>query len=229
MKKIIALLLVMTMALSLAACADNTPAETTVNETTAPEETPAETTVPEETPAETTLPEETPAETTGAVSESGALTVLQNIFNAYAEDSRPPLAGGAGDTMSWEGPGVIATTDADNLSYYLLVPADQMANISEAASMMHAMNQNNMTVGAFKVTGDAKAFAETMANAVVNNTWMCGFPEKVAVYTIGEYVVMFYGKAGVDDPEFGNFLAPFVTAMTTAYPDATLVVEQNLM
>ncbi len=43
------------------------------------------------------------------------------------------------------------------------------------------------------------------------------------------YVIMVYGLAGVSDPEFGDFLTPFTTALTTAYPTATLVVEQDLM
>ncbi len=207
MKRMIALLLVMVMALSLAACGND-------NKTTG-----------ETTPAETT-----PAETTAAPVEiASAVELLQNVYNAYNADVRPPLAGGAGDAMNWEGPGAISATDTDSLSYYLLVPADQMSSFTDVASMMHAMNQNNMTVGAFKVTGDAKAFADAMANAVVNNQWVCGFPEKVAFYSVGEYVVMFYGKAGVDDPEFGDFLTPFATALTTAYPTATLIVEQNLM
>ncbi len=222
MKKIIALLLVMTMALSLAACAKTDDKNTDNGETTvAPNET-------TDAPVDTTdAPVDTNAGT--STSASSALELLQNVYNAYNPDNRPPLGGGAGETASWDGPGVIATTDADNLSYYLLVPADQMGAFSEVASMMHAMNQNNMMVGAFKVTGDAKTFAQTMADAVVNNQWMCGFPEKVAVYVVGEYVVMFYGKAGVEDPEFGDFLTPFVTALTTAYPNATLVIEKNLM
>lgn len=201
MKKIIAMLLVLTMALSLAACAkeDAKPADTT--------------------PAETT-----PA----AVEIASALELLTNTYNSYANpENRPFTMGGSGETMSMEGPGAVAITDTDTICYQLLVPADQTANVADCASMFHAMNTNSLTCAAFKVTGDMSAFVEALKTAVLGNQWMCGFPEKLVIATLGDYVVMCFGKAGVEDPSF-NLVADFVTALTTAYPTATIAVEEKI-
>ena len=201
MKKIIAMLLVLTMAVSLAACAkkDAKPADTT--------------------PADTT-----PA----AVEIANALELLENTYNSYANpENRPFTMGGSGDTMSFEGPGAVAATDTDTIMYQLLVPADQAANVADCASMLHAMNANSLTVGAFKVTGDMSAFITALKDAVLGNQWMCGFPEKLVIATVGDYVVMCFGKAGVEDPSF-NLVADFVTALTTAYPTATVAVEEAI-
>ena len=198
MKKIIAMLLVLTMALSLAACAkkDAKPADTT--------------------PADTT-----PA----AVEIASALELLTNAYNSYANpDNRPFVMGGSGDTMSFEGPGAVAITDTDTINYVLLVPAEQTANVADCASMIHAMNANSLTIAAFKVTGDVDAFVAALKTAVLGNQWMCGFPEKLVIATVGDYVVMCFGKAGVEDPTF-NPVGDFVAALTTAYPTATVAVE----
>lgn len=209
MKKFIAMLLVLTMALSLAACSgsDKTP-ETT------PETTPVET-----TPEETTVPEPTTAT---------AVELLQNIFNAYAEDARPPICGGSGDTASMEGPGAIAVTDTDALQYSLLVPEAQLSSITDAASMGHMMNANSLTVGAFKIDGDVDAFVNAYKDAVVNNQWFCGFPEKVVFYSVDGYILMAFGKAGMEG-SMGDFLNPLADAIATAYPTATLIAEADLM
>lgn len=208
MKKMIALLLVLTMALSLAACSKSG------SDTDNTETTPAET-----TPGETTPPESATA---------SAVEVLQNIFNAYAEDARPPMAGGSGDTMNFEGPGAIAPTDTDTLMYSLLVPEAQLGCITDAASMMHMMNGNSLTVGAFKIDGDETAFVNAYKDVVLNNQWMCGFPEKVVFYSVDGCILMAYGKAGMADST-GDFLNPLADAIANAYPAAALITEADLM
>jgi hypothetical protein len=76
------------------------------------------------------------------------------------------------------------------------------------------MMLNNFTCGAFKVTGDVTAFVEAMNTAITTNRWMCGQPEKYVIAVIGEYVVALFG--------INDAVEPFVTAMTTVYPQAEL-------
>ena len=83
MKKIISLILVCVMALSLVACGTEKPVETNAPETNAPETT---------APVETTAPE---AETEAPVASTGALAVLENIWNLYAEDEKFAVIGGS--------------------------------------------------------------------------------------------------------------------------------------
>ena len=199
MKKIISMLLVLVMALGLlAACGEIT------NKT----------------------PEDPKVEVPAT-----ALEILEKTYGKYTEEEKAfPVAGGAGDNMNWEGPGKVdMTANGTDLSFIVYVPEAEVANLTDAATMQHAMNANTFTAAALRVKEgtDAKAFAKTMKDAILGTQWMCGFPEKLVIATVGDYVVMCFGKAGVEDPSF-NLVADFVTALTTAYPTATVAVEEAI-
>ena len=90
----------------------------------------------------------------------------------------------------------------------------------EAASLVHAMNLNTFTAGAFKVA-DAAAFAETMHEAIASNQWMCGFPEKMVIATFGnEYVLAMFG--------LNDAINPFEEKLVAAYPEATIVYSEAI-
>ena len=189
MKKLIAMLLVLTMAASLVACGNNGGAETTTT-TTAP----------------------------AAVAES-ALEILETVWGSYAEDEKFFAMGGDMNNMVDNAPGAYSLED-EGLTATLLVPADQIANIDEAASLVHGMMLNNFTCGAYHVTGDAEAFAEAMYNAISTNPWMCGQPEKMIIAVIGEYVVACFG--------INDAMNPFEAKLTAAYPSADLVYNEAI-
>ena len=200
MKRLFALLLAMTMVLALVACGEaNTTPETT--------ETPTQTT--EDLLEDTLAPVETPEP-------NEATTVLSAIWTAVPEDNRFFAMGGDYENMVDNAPG--AVTNADHLAGVLLVPAG--TETLEAASLVHAMNLNSFTAGAFKVA-DAAAFAETMHEAIASNQWMCGFPDKMVIATIGnEYVVAAFG---VNDA-----INPFEAKFVEAYPAATVVYSEAI-
>ena len=216
MKKILSLALAAVMALSLVACGGNNN-ETTAPETTAPA---VETTAPV---TETTAPiVETTAPVTGDA--NGATTVLQNIWNNVSE--KWAVFGGSDmENPVWDGPANYDTA-SENLSYQLLVPADQAANLAEAGSMIHAMNANSFTCAAYKLAEgvNPRDFADAMKTAIESNPWMCGFPDQLVITEVADggvgYVVVAFG---VNDA-----INPFVTAMTTAYPDAINYVTVSL-
>ncbi len=208
MKKLIALLLVLVMALSLAACGDNNNTNPTTTAPTQGNDEPTEGNDPTE-PSEPVV--------TGP---ANSLELLNNVFAAYAEDQKPPVLGGSGDTANYDGgPGALG--DLSAAEYQLHVSADQMANVVEGAHMMFAMNANSLTAGVLKVNGDVNAFVQALKESVINTEWMCGFPEQLVIYTMGEYVIMAFGLEL-------DFIAPFVTALTTAYPDAVEAVNTLL-
>ncbi len=215
MKKLIAMLLALTLVVSLAACGGNTAPE---NETT--------TTPTTETP-ETTNGTEAPETTAGAdettapsVAGNGALTILETVWNATAEESKFMAMGGSMAAPVNGAPGVVEITDTDMLTGTLQVPADLLGSITEAASLMNGMMLNNFTSGAFRVTGDVAAFAAALRNGIQSTQWMCGFPEQLVVYTVGEYVVYAFG--------LGDFVNGFNTAMTASYTDAVMVYNEAI-
>ena len=183
MKKIIAMLLAVMLVASMAACGGNTAT----------------------TPATTEAKVEVPA---------SALEILEKVWGSYADDEKFFVFGGnMGEDAVMDAPGAFDLTDTDGLTYTLLVPEDQAANIDGAASLVHGMLANNFTCGVFHVTGDVKAFAEAMKTAVTGNRWMCGMPEKLLISVVGgEYVLMAFG--------IGDAINPFEAKLAAAYPAA---------
>ena len=192
MKKIISLVLVCVMMLSLAACGTKKAEETT--------------------PATTEAP---------AVTVESSLAVLESIWNLYGEDEKFAVIGGNVESPVDGAPGNYDMAYAENLTWNLLVPADQLANIDEAATMIHMMNANTFTCGVVHLTEgtDAAAFAQVMRDAIQGNMWMCGFPETLTVATVGgEYVLIAFG---VNDA-----MNPFMTHFNEAYADANILFNE---
>ncbi len=152
---------------------------------------------------------------------ASALEVLETIWTSFAPEF--PVIGGNMESPVDNAPGNYDMAYAENMTYNLLVPADQLTNITEAASATHMMNANTFTAGVFHLAEGVTAadFAAAMQNAVQNNQWMCGFPETlvIAAFT-GEYVLVSFG---VNDA-----MTPFQTALTTAYPDAEVLYNEAI-
>ena len=215
MKNIIALLLVLTLSVSLVACGNNS----NTNDTTAAPTTEAtnEPVNPDEGDIDIEI--DIPLDTTPAAS-NGASTVLSNIWNKVPEDSKFFTMGGDMNNMVDGAPGVYSLED-EGLTSTLLIPADQIANVDEAASLVHGMMLNNFTAGAFHVTGDAAAFADAMYTAISTNRWMCGMPEKLIVAIVdNEYVIACFG--------INDAINPFETALGEAYADANVKYNEAI-
>ena len=201
MKKLIALLLALVMVMGLVACGNNNETPDTPNNNETPE---------------TTDGTEAPV-VTGPAS---ALELLQTVWALYGDADKFPTFGGDGANMVDGAPG--AYTDMEALQSQLLVAPEQQANITEIASLFHGMMLNNFTCGAFKLAEgvDAAAFADTMHTAVTGNQWMCGFPEKVMIATLGDCVVMVFG--------LGDVVNTFEAKLGEAYPDAVVKYSEAL-
>ena len=190
MNKLFALILVLAMALSMAACTGNKPTETTTAPTT------------EATTEATTEP---------AVVIESATEILENVWGLFGEDEKFFTMGGDYEAMVDNAPGAVKDTGFMNGT--LLVPEAELANVTDCASLVHGMMLNNFTCGAFKVT-DAAAFAETMHGVISTNPWMCGMPEKMVIATIGaEYVVAMFGVNDAVNPFEEKLVAAYPDAV----------------
>ena len=170
-------------------------------------------------------------ESQGSVSEQGeeevkvkdSLEVLENAWELYEEEEKFPAMGGGYNQMVENAPGKVEITDAESLQSLLIVPEEDVALLDDAASMMHAMNANTFTSGVFRVKekADVETFTDSLKKAILNNHWMCGFPEKLLMVQIGEqYVVSAFGNADI--------LKNFETHLQEAYPAAKVIVEESL-
>ena len=164
-------------------------------------------------------------ETTGVPAQempASALEVLETIWADYAEDEKFAVIGGSMAAPVDNAPGSYDIAD-ENITYSLLIPAEQLANVTEAASMIHMMNANTFTGAVYKLADGVKAadFGAAMQSAIQGNQWMCGFPDKLLISAFGDtYVLVAFG---VNDA-----MNPFVQHFNAVYPGFETLVDEAI-
>ena len=143
---------------------------------------------------------------------ASALEVLETVWGTYADNEKFSIIGGNIEANIMDAPGNYDMTYAENLTWNLLVPADKIANVTEAASMIHMMNANTFTCGVFKINGISAAdFGAAMQTAIQGNQWMCGFPDRMLIQSFGDtYVLVAFG--------INDAMTPFETHLKEVYP-----------
>lgn len=205
-----------------------TKPETTKPETTKPETTKPVTTKPVTTKPVTTTPEESepeesePEEVKSGISDP--VTLLNSVYALFGEDEKFPATGGdfsSGELI--EGAGSFSLAEPDMLDNVTGFPAAEIGSIDSAATLTHMMNQNTFTAGAFHVVSgtDMAALSEAIRANIQNRMWCCGFPEKLIVATVDDYVISAFGK------EFA--ISAFTTHLTEAFPSAVIVIEEAIL
>lgn len=154
MKKIVALMLAMTLAFCVTACGGVENTETTEDETKG----------------------------------KAAVDILKDVWAAYEEDERFSIAGGDYENMVQDEPGTVNVSDGEMLDSLLGFPADSATLIDDAASMMHMMNQNTFTAGVYHLTDadNRQDVADALMENIINRQWICGFPDELVIYSVGE-------------------------------------------
>lgn len=147
------------------------------------------------------------------------LSILANTLALYtAEDVKFNVSLDMGIDME---------ENAESLSWLVYVPEDQLENVTAAATMIHSMNVNSFTGAAIQLKEevDAEAFATTLKDAILGTQWMCGFPEKLIVATVGEnFVVVVFGLDNDEAP----LLTTFQTHLEEAYHDTTILFTEDI-
>ena len=172
MKKILALLLAAVMVLSLAACTD----KGSEGGATSP------------SGAQTNQPK-------------SALEILEKVWSKYSADEKFPATGGSEKQMKEDMPGKFDVSDAEALDFELGFPKANASEIDDAASLMHMLNQNNFSCGVYHVkdSGNVEALAGKIKENILARQWLCGFPEKLVILTIGDYIVSVFGARELTD------------------------------
>ena len=120
-------------------------------------------------------------------------------------------------------PGNYSMDDADLLDSSLGFPAAEAGKIDGAASLVHMMNLNTFTCGAFHVkdSADVAALCASLRENILDRHWMCGFPDKLVIVTVGDYVVSVYGYTDLVDT--------FTAKLAAAYPSAKTVSDDPIV
>jgi len=164
-------------------------------------------------------------ETTAPAAElpASALEILEKVWADYSDEEKFSIIGGNIEANIMDAPGSYDLAYAENMTWNLLVPEDRITNVVEAASMIHMMNANTFTCGAFKLAEGVAAadFGAAMQQAVQGNQWFCGFPEKLLIRSFGDtYVVVAFG--------LNDTMTSFENHMNAIYPGAETLYSEAI-
>ncbi len=162
--------------------------------------------------------------TEAAVEINDSLEIFTTVWATYGDDEKFSIAGGDYNNSVMDAPGAFDVADAESLDALLGVPSDAAGMIDGAASMMHMMNANTFTAGAYHIAESANqmVFCDKLKENIMNRQWMCGFPDTLIVASIGDsYVVSAFGNAEIIE----NFKAKLMAE----YPMTEIVYEESLV
>ena len=150
-----------------------------------------------------------------------SLALLTKVWDSYTDDEKFPAAGGDYETSVDDAPGAFDPSNADNLNFLLTVPTEDASLIDDAASLMHMMNANTFTCGAFRLkdAADADAVCAAIHDGLNSKQWMCGFPDKMFIATSGNLIVAVYGDEELVNT-FRDKLAAADASFTAVYDEA---------
>lgn len=151
------------------------------------------------------------------------LSILTKIWNSYKVNEKFHVVGGDFENQVEEGPGKFNVEDKEVLRTMLVVPESAADKISDAASLIHAMNANTFTAAAYSLKEEKELalFVQAMEDAIKNNQWMCGFPEYLTISKIDDKnVVLAFGTK--------DLVKIFEKKIEDQYKNSRLLIGINL-
>lgn len=214
MKKLFAIFLAALLALSLVACGNeksdgsDTSKDSNISDANKPN-------------SDADKPNTDPGES----SVKSPLELLTTVWNSYGDDDKFPVAGGdmSEENMTMDAPGKFGIDDTAALDTTLGFPAASADKIDDAASLVHMMNANTFTCGAFHVknAGDIADVSAAVKDNIMQRQWMCGFPDKLVIVKVDDYVISFFGENEIVDT--------FKTKLTEAYTSAETLCDEPIV
>lgn len=153
------------------------------------------------------------------------LDVLTNVWNSYDDSEKFPAMGGdmteAGSVDN--APGKLSIDNTDELDRIFGFPPNSIDKIDAAASLINLFNTNTFTCGAYHVkdANDIDVVCADIENRISGKLWLCGFPEKLVIITVGDCIVAIYGHSEPVDT--------FVSNLNQVYTSADMFCEKPLV
>ena len=142
------------------------------------------------------------------------MEILEKVWSKYSADEKFPATGGSEKQMKEDMPGKFDVSDAEALDFELGFPKANASEIDDAASLMHMLNQNNFSCGVYHVkdSGNVEALAGKIKENILARQWLCGFPEKLVILTVGDYIVSVFGAGELTDTFIAKLSAEYSSA-----------------
>ena len=181
----------------------------------------------------TTLPstQTTPTQTTQSTQGTPAGTantqsaqILNNIWQAFAEDERFAAYGGAIENSVTDAPGDLDMQNTEELTTRYLLPENSLQEVTEGASLVHMMNSNIFTGVVVKLSADAAAedLAKAWRDTIQGNRWICGMPDRLLLADVdGQHLLMVFASKDI--------MTTFENKLTGQYPQARILYNEAVV
>lgn len=162
--------------------------------------------------------------TNGTDGPESAVALMEKVWDSYTDDEKFPAGGGdfSEENMRDNAPGKYSLEDKAALDSTFGLTEEAAALVDDAASLMHMMNANTFTGAAFHVSkaDDVAALVSALKDNILSRQWVCGFPDKLVIITVGDYVVSAFGE--------NEIMETFKTKTTAAFPNAEVAAEEAI-
>lgn len=159
------------------------------------------------------------------VDAADATDLFTKVWDTFdAETEKFAAIGGSIESPVDNAPGKFPVDNAENLDATLGFPAAQIANIDDAASLMHMMNANTFTGAVYHLADTSKQeeVATALKDNIMQRQWLCGSPERLTIWGVGdEYVVCVFG--------IEQNVSVFKTRLEAIYEGATVLCDESLV
>ena len=153
------------------------------------------------------------------------LELLTTVWNSYGDGEKFAAAGGdmSEENMTMDAPGKFGAEDTAALDTTLGFPAAFAGKIDDAASLVHLMNANTFTCGAFHVknAGDIAELSAAIKENIMKRQWICGFPDKLVIVKADSYIISFFGA--------NEIVNTFKKKLTAAYPSVETLCDEPIV
>lgn len=215
MKFIAYLLLVVLLLASLSGCRRNVPQET--DGSIVPTDSTGAS-----TPTQST--HQTEPEIPVGTANTESARILNKIWESYGEDERFAAYGGQVEMAVNDGPGDLDITAAEELTTRYLLPQEQLAMVTEGASLVHLMNNNIFTAVVFRMKDGSqmKTLADAWHKAIQENRWICGQPDRLLLAQVDDnHILMSFGSQ--------DLMNSFEGKLQSAYPDSKVLYKEAIV
>ncbi|MBQ4347518.1 MAG: hypothetical protein IJC39_03640 [Firmicutes bacterium] len=158
---------------------------------------------------------------------TSAESLLSKVWKSYGEEEKFHAIGGDESHMNEEGPGKYSIEDAEVLDSVLGFPSAEISKIDDAASLMHAMNQNTFTCAAFRFKNekDIEGGIAALKRNILSRRWICGFPDSLVIAKApGNYVIAVWG---ID--EGNGTVSLFKQKLKSAVDGVQIAVDEEIV
>ena len=172
-------------------------------------------------PTQPSVPQEIPNQAPENATDNPALAVLQNIWEQF-QGNKDDYVGGCSTEYRTATPWQVPLSDEDFLQGALFLSEGQIGKVDAAASVMHSLNTNNLTVGviALEESVDYDGFAAQVKDRILRNQWVCGRPGGMRIVKVENCLLIIYGT--------GNYSGTFVSALNDVYPEAETLCQEAI-